>query len=244
MRKQVLTLLLMSSSLTISANDVINVVTENLRPLNYLDNNEVKGTSTKIVRQVLKEAGLTAKIQIHPWARSYAMAQNQKNTLIYTINRTSDRESKFKWIGLLASNKYNSFLFKLRSNQDVQVTNLEDAKRYLIGTNLGDVNHELLKSEGFKKIQAVPQRGQSIKMLLRNRVDLIVGSDTILKEEFKKIGQPIESIEALIPFKISKPYMAISNSTSDVLVDRIRAAYQRLVLTGEIPDFESRYALK
>lgn len=243
MKKCVLALLLVSGCLSLNANEFIQVVTEDLNPLNYLENNQVKGSSTQIVRRVLKEAGLKADFQVYPWARSYAMAQNQENTLIYTINRTPEREQKFKWIGLLASNDQSAFLFKLKSNTDLQVSSLEEAKEYFVGTNLGDVNHELLKSEGFKNIQAVPLRSQSIKMLFRERVDLIVGSYPILKEECKKAGKSIESLEALIPFKTSSPYMAISNKTSDKLVEKLRTAYQRLVASGELPNFEAQLAI-
>lgn len=242
MKRLVLVLLFTVNGFSLNANEFIHVVTEELRPLNYLENNEVKGRSTAIVRQVLKEADLESSFQVFPWARSFAMAQNKKNTLIYTINRTPEREQKFKWIGLLDFNHYHSFLFKLKANDKVKITNLEDAKSYVIGAQLGDVNYELLKSEGFKHIQAVPERSQTVKMLLRNRVDLVVGSYAILNEEFNKVGAEFELIEPLIPFKTSNPYMAISNQTSDELVNKIKAAYQRLVLRGDIPSFETRVA--
>ena len=244
MKRLVVPLILFASCFSTYANDDIQVVTEELRPLNYLENNQVKGSSTKIVRKVLKEANLTANIQVHPWARSYAMAQNKKNTLIYTINRTPDRESKFKWIGLLGAHNQGSYLFKLKSNDEIKAVTLEEAKQYSVGASLGDVNYEFLKSEGFKKIHGVPERNQSIKMLLRHRVDLIAGSYSILLEAFKALNEPIDKIEVLMPFKITRPYIAISNTSSDRLVNRIRAAYQRLVISGEIPDFEAQTARK
>lgn len=237
-------LLLIATCFSVYANDDIHVVTEELKPFNYLENNQVKGSSTKIVRKVLKEAGLTSSIQVLPWARSYAMAQHQENVLIYTINRTPERESKFKWLGMVNAISQNSFMYKLKSNNKVTVNSIEDAKKYSVGVSLGSVNHEKLKSEGFEKISAVSQLNQSIKMLLRNRVDLIVGSYPILSEEFKKLGEPISSIEMQISFRESRPYMAISNNTSDQLVNKIRTAYQRLVLSGEIPDFEAQTADK
>ena len=215
MKRTLLTLWLACASFSAFSDGYIQVVTENLKPLNYLEGNEVKGSSTKIVRQLLSEAGLMSKFDVHPWARSYVMALNHKNTLIYTINRTPERESKFKWIGLTASKKYNSSLYKLKSNQHIQAANLEQAKAYKVGVSLGDVNHELLISKGFNNISPVSQRSQSIKMLMRQRVDLIVGSDPILFEAFKKAGESIEDIEVLLPFRVSQPYIAMSHQTSD-----------------------------
>ncbi len=237
MTKTALTLLLAYASSTAFGAEYIQVVTENLKPLNYLENNEIKGSSTKIVRQLLSEAGLASKFDVYPWARSYAMALNHKNTLIYTINRTPERESKFKWIGLTAPKKYNSSLYRLKANQHIKADNLDEAKPYTVGVNLGSVNHELLKSEGFKHISPVSQRSQSVKMLMRQRVDLIVGSYPILFEAFKKVGEPIEDIEVLLPFRVSQPYIAMSQQTSDELVEQLKSAYEGLVLRGDIPDF-------
>ncbi len=239
MKKAVFMVLMLSASFSVFSVEQIQIVTENLKPLNYLEGNEVKGSSTQIVRKLLQESGLTGSIQVYPWARSYAMALRQKNTLIYTINRTPERESKFKWIGLTASKKYNSSLYKLKSNHHIQATNLEGAKAYTVGVNIGDVNHELLKSEGFEYISAVSQRSQSIKMLMRNRIDLIVGSYPILWEEFKRLGESVDRIEVLLPFRVSQPFIAMSKQTPDALVNKLRSAYQRLVLRGDIPDFES-----
>ena len=230
--------LMLSTTLSCYADEHIQVVTENLKPLNYLEEGEVKGSATHIVRMVLKEAGLTGDFQVYPWARSYAMAQYDKNTLIYTINRTPERETRFQWIGLLASEEQNAALYRLKANVHIKASTLDDAKKYAIGVNFLDVNHEILKSEGFTNINAVSERSQSIKMLMRNRIDLILGSYPVLLEAFKALGEPIEKIEKLISFKASRPYMAMSNSTPKALVDKVRKAYKRLLEAGEIPRFE------
>ena len=240
MKSLALTLSLLGVSTSLIAQDLIQVVTENLRPLNYLENGEIVGSSTTIVRKVLHEAKLEANFQLHPWARSYAMAQRDENTLIYNINRTPAREAKFKWIGLLGAEENNSFLFKLKSNQQIQIQTLEQAKQYSVGVSLNDVNHEILKSEGFNRINTVPELSQSVKMLLRNRIDLIVGSYPVLLEEFNRLGVPVDEVEALIPFRVSRPYMAMSKSTSEKMANRLKASYQKLVSMGEIPDFEAQ----
>ncbi len=35
------------------------------------------------------------------WARAYEIALHEKNVLIYSIKRTSERESLFKWVGVI-----------------------------------------------------------------------------------------------------------------------------------------------
>lgn len=240
MKSLALTLSLLGANASLFAQDIMQVVTEDLRPFNYLENGEIVGSSTAVVRKVLQEAKVEAKFQLHPWARSYAMAQRDENTLIYTINRTPAREEKFKWIGLLGAEENDIFFFKLAANSKVQVQTLEQAKQYSIGVSLHDVNHEILKSEGFNRIHAVSQFNQSVQMLLRDRIDLIVGSYPVLLEAFSHLDASIDQIEVVAPFRASRPYMAISNATSDEVAARLKDSYQKLVSMGEIPDFEAQ----
>lgn len=240
MKKLALTLSLLGANASLFAQDLIQVVTEDLRPFNYLENGKIVGSSTAMVRKVLQEAKVEANFQLHPWARSYAMAQRDENTLIYTINRTSARETKFKWIGLLGAEDNDTFFFKLAANNKIQAQTLEQAKQYSIGVSLHDVNHEILKSEGFNRIHAVSQFNQSVQMLLRDRIDLIVGSYPVLLEACNQLDISVDEIEAVTSFRASRPYMAMSKSTPEKMANRLKASYQKLVSMGEIPDFEAQ----
>lgn len=222
------------------ANQTIKVVTEELKPLNYEENGKIKGSATEIVKKVLYKAGVNYGINLYPWARAYVMAQNDKNTLIYTINRTKKRESKFKWIGLVDTPTMESSLYKLKNNQIFTIKTMDDAKDLRIGVIRDDVNHEFLLEGGFTKIYPVTKPTQYIHMLIYDRVDLIIGSYPILVQEFNKIDKSIDTIENVLVARGSAPYMALSSQTSDKLFDKIKKAYLDLVLSGEIPKFETK----
>ncbi|MCP3930582.1 MAG: transporter substrate-binding domain-containing protein, partial [Bacteroidetes bacterium] len=81
------------------------VLTENLAPVHYEENGTVKGIATEIVLEIFKEAGMQPNFSVYPWKRAYHMTLNNKNTFIYTINRTENRESLFRWIGPILSKK-------------------------------------------------------------------------------------------------------------------------------------------
>lgn len=232
-----LQLLIIVSPIMVAADEFINVVTEELKPLNYEENGEIKGTATEIVRKVLNKAGINHKIGIYPWARAYMMAQEEENTLIYTINRTEKRESLFEWIGLVDTPSNDAALYKMKNNSNVAATTLEEAKKFMIGVIRHDVNHEFLTEKGFTKIYDVSEPSQYVKMLLSNRVDMIIGSYPLLLEEFRKMEIPIDNIEMVVVARESSPYMAVSKKTSDKLINKIRKAYESLLSSGEIPDF-------
>ncbi|MEI8631015.1 hypothetical protein P4S72_00655 [Vibrio sp. PP-XX7] len=77
------------------------------------------------------------------------MALDEKDILIYSIARTKERESLFKWVGPIAP--YNVYLFKLKARSDIIVNTLEDVKKYRIGGAYQDVKQLYLVSQGIKK---------------------------------------------------------------------------------------------
>ena len=74
---------------------VINVVTENSFPYQYLENFSIEGPASRLVKRVLEEAGFEYSQTVLPWARAYKYAQTAPNTLIYSIARTPERENNF-----------------------------------------------------------------------------------------------------------------------------------------------------
>jgi polar amino acid transport system substrate-binding protein len=237
--KQTLTFILFFISTTVFSSEYIDVVTEELKPLNYSENGEIKGTATSVVRKVLDKAGVAYKINVYPWARAYSRAESIENVMIYTMNRSPERELLFKWIGSVtpqndSSSAYSTSLYKLKSNNDVVAETLLEAKKYSVAVVRKDTNYDFLSSQGFSKLNLISTRAQSIKMLLLNRVDLIIGSRLSLKEEFKLINEPFDKIEIVLPAREANLYMAMSKQTSEELVIKLKKAYRELFLSKKI----------
>ena len=52
---------------------------------------EVKGVVTEHIREILALANLDYSLNIYPWARSYHLATNKPNVLIYSILKRATR---------------------------------------------------------------------------------------------------------------------------------------------------------
>ena len=66
----------------------LTIVTSEEAPYQYIENNNIKGISVDILRELLKETGYEkTEIKVYPWARSYRMALSDENTMIFTISR-------------------------------------------------------------------------------------------------------------------------------------------------------------
>ena len=66
----------------------LTVLTEDLPPLNYIDNGVLVGPSVEIVREIIKRLGTKEQIQVYPWARAYKMALEEKNIVLFGMTYT------------------------------------------------------------------------------------------------------------------------------------------------------------
>lgn len=210
----------------------LKIVTENYPPYNYEENGKVKGVSTEIVRSVLKEMGLNIKITVYPWARTYRLALEEPNTLIYSIARTPEREHKFKWVGVIAP--ADQVLLSLKERTDIKLNNLDDTRKYKIGTVRDDVIEHHLLSNGFKvgkNIDRCNNYNSNIKKLLRKRIDLCAIGKLVGYNILRKIGhEPGDTVKQVYRFDVlSKGVnMAFQKDTPDEVVNKFRRGLKKI----------------
>ncbi|MGD8344854.1 MAG: transporter substrate-binding domain-containing protein, partial [Desulfobacterales bacterium] len=96
-------LLLAASMLLLTGQSVrsadLTILTENLPPLNYVDDGVLVGPSVEIVREIQRRVGSEEEIQVYPWARAYKMALENENVILFGMTYTKVRHDKFKWVG-------------------------------------------------------------------------------------------------------------------------------------------------
>lgn len=211
----------------------LQVVTEDWSPYNYPEGKEVKGVSTEIVKAVLDRAGIKYSITIFPWSRSYSMAQENKNVMIYTIMRTPQREPLFKWVRPLGEGSETS-LYRLKTNTKSMPKTVEEAKNYSVLANKDSMDELWLTANGFKKLQKPPAVEYTIKMFFAGRAEMIAFSDATMKDEFAKQGFSLDDVEKVLPLFKVPPYMALSLSTGDDVLLKIQKAYDDLLKEKKI----------
>ncbi len=211
----------------------LKVVTEDWRPYNYSEGNEVKGVSTDIVKAVLDRSGIKYSISVFPWSRTYMLAQNEPNVLIYTIMRTPQRETLFKWVRPLGKGSETS-LYRLKNNTKIAPKTLDEAKHFRIVTNKDSMDELWLTANGFNNLERPSRVEIAIKMFFGKRADLIAFSEVTMKDEFIKLGFKVEDAEMVLPLFKVLPFMALSLSTNDDVVKKIQKAYDDLLKEKKI----------
>jgi len=222
----------------------ISIVTEDFPPYSYLRDGKITGVSTEVVRAVLKEVGTDAEIKIYPWARAYRSALNEKNVLIYSIGRTKERENLFKWVGIVAP--CDIYLFKLKERKEIKADSLDTAKHYVLGILRQDMCLDYLKSKGFDNITVSDTDEDSIKILVRKRVDLIPFAELSFVFSVRKLGYDPSDFEKVCFIKdLSEGlYMAFSKETPDILVERFKNALDKVKADGTYNRIMNAYSLK
>ncbi|MBF0226792.1 MAG: transporter substrate-binding domain-containing protein [Desulfobacterales bacterium] len=221
----------------------LDIVTEILAPLNYAENGKVTGFSTEIVEQLLKETGIKGNIRVYPWERAYKKALEEENVLIYTITRTEARENLFKWVGPISDR--NIYLYKLKKRKDININNLEDAKKFRVGALIGSAAAKSLINTGFTEnvnLFPVPDEAQNVRKIMLNRVDLIIILDWALAWQGKQQEIALGTFEKVLPVDTElKYYLGFSRQTSDEIVDKFQGSLEKIDKEGIIEMIKNKY---
>jgi len=211
---------------------VVEVAVPQWRPYIYKENGVVKGYAYKILKDVFNRAGVPFNFFIRPWARVYNDGLEKKNYLIPGIGRTPKREKLFNWVGPITKGD-NNFIYKLKSNP-ITIKSIKDAKNYMVGTERGSYSHDLLVTNGLKKIYPVGTVEQLLQMLMLKRLTFFILDEERFLNEVEKLKLDPNLFEkALLAINVQE-YMAFSKNTSPELVEKLRKAYQEIVKEGKI----------
>ncbi len=220
----------------------MKIYTESLAPVHYEENGRIRGIATEIVEAIFDQAGLRADVEMYPWKRAYQKVLNNDDSLIYTINRTAKREPLFQWIGPILSK--NTYLYRLKSRNDIKIASLEDAKKYTTAVILGHSLTIRLRDNGFTQGQELiitPDKKVQIKVFLKGRSDLITGNQYTIYKALKDEGLTINDVEPAL-FISSKGYYIGANRNCDKKnVQRLREANQIIQSSGKVQQIVNRY---
>lgn len=222
----------------------IQVVTEELAPYNYTENDNVVGFCTEVVQEVLKRANLEYSIHSYPWAKSYEIAQSQPNVLIYSIGRNVEREPLFKWAGVLA--QIEIYFLKLKSRVDIRIKTLDDAKKHKIGTVRDDFRAQFLAKEGFTdQLDLVDSDRDNIRNLFDHKIDITPIDELTAYHITNQEGYSFYDLEKTLYIKdVSvELYIAFSNQTSDDIVGECRKALLNIKEDGTYEEIKSKYEI-
>ncbi len=218
------------------------VFTEELAPVHYTENGKLSGIATEIVQAIFQEAGLRADIRSYPWKRTYQNALQNKDAFIYTINRTPEREELFQWIGPILPKR--TYLYRLRSREDIEVTETADLKKYTTVVILGYALTRTLASQGLrtdKELIVTRTKKNQMQVFLKGRADLITGNEYTLARAMQNTGRSLADVVPVLLMSEKGYYLAANRQVNPELVERLRLANVKVQQRGLVQRVIDRY---
>jgi polar amino acid transport system substrate-binding protein len=208
----------------------LKIISENNPPFNFVKHGTLTGSSMEIVREMLRRMNRTDTIQVLTWARGYNLALSQPNVVLFSTARTHQRETLFHWVGPLYRVRFG---FYAKKGSQLQLTSLEDAKKVgAIATYKNDVREQLLKSQGFTNLDSSKTPVSNLKKLMAGRVDLWLFSNLGVARVANQLGIDPAELELVLPFKDYYSYIAISQGTSQAVIDKWHEVLDELKQEG------------
>lgn len=198
----------------LAAGKTFTITTENYPP--YVDDRlSHQGWAMALARAILEPQGYEVILNLRPWARAMYESRTGQHDALYLAFRNKEREAWYVFSEPIAQMKTG--LFKLKE-RPIGYATLQDLRPYLIGLTRGAaVSSEFDQAEYLRK-EASDNDVQGLKKLLRGRIDLFAGNQTVLQFLIDTEIDPLsrERLEFIQPpLAIQGLHMAVSRQTAD-----------------------------
>lgn len=216
------------------------IMSENLPPYNYMENNKIKGIGGELVHAIIDKLKINAPVEFMPWARAYKTIMLKDNCILFSMSRTDAREKLFKWVGPLVSTPV--WLYK-KVSRELNIHTLQDAMRadLVIGVLNNDNTHQQLLLQGFNNLEITPKSESLYHKLVLERVDLVPGSVPAMRGVMKKIGYDPKMLQPTAKLHDQHLYIAFSLNTPDHEIIRWQKALNEIKSSGLYDELYKRY---
>ncbi|MCW3994682.1 MAG: transporter substrate-binding domain-containing protein [Candidatus Bathyarchaeota archaeon] len=206
----------------------LNYLTEDWAPFNYLKDGKPAGVSVEILQTIFRYMGVnrtTSDIQFVPLADGFKQAQGNTSTVLFSIVRTSERETFYKWAGPFTKSTFVVFAL-VTSN--ITIDSPQDLNRYKIGTVKSSIENELLINQGVNSSHIVneltPQ--ELLQRLKEGEIELWATGDSTGRYEMQKAGLDPNAYQSVYTLGENDFYFVFSRDVPDNMVNAFQHAIQ------------------
>ncbi|MCP1715498.1 polar amino acid transport system substrate-binding protein [Methanocalculus alkaliphilus] len=205
-------------------------ITEEHPPFNYIEDGIVKGISVDILLAALEEMGTPVprdEIKVLPWHTAYDTVLSEKNTVLFSIIRTPEREELFKWAGPFAT---GVFVIFGELDRGFEISTPDDLKQYRIGVVEGDYSAVLIKDMGVPETNIIVAEDapELISLLHDGEIDLFCYGDFAGRYFIEKTTDDPDHFGIVYRIESNDLYFAFNRETPDHLVEAFQESLETL----------------
>ncbi|MFA5354989.1 MAG: transporter substrate-binding domain-containing protein, partial [Thermodesulfovibrionales bacterium] len=143
---------------------ILQLVTEEYPPVTFMRDGKPSGFVTDMVREIAARHAIRNNVRLTSWKNAYNMALLHPKVVLFSAERTPEREKLFQWVGPVGK---NSAVLYAKKGSGIRVNNLEEAKKIAaIGTTTNWFTEQSLKREGFTNLHSSPDPRSNVRQLM------------------------------------------------------------------------------
>ncbi|MCX6223831.1 MAG: transporter substrate-binding domain-containing protein [Bacteroidia bacterium] len=227
-------------------------LTEDYPPFNYSENGQVNGVSVDILEGLFKKLGLSidrSVINVSAWASAYETVLTMPNTMLFSMVRTSERDSLFKWVGPIAP--HTEIVLSLKDS-GIQLKEITDLNNYFTGVVDGYSSIDMLMDSGVLRANIIVYNNlaEMYKALVDSReVQCISTSQAGHSLIIQALGYSANDFGAPFTVHSDQLYYAFNIETSDAMITGFQDQLDKLKSekaadgSSEYEKIISRYSL-
>jgi ABC-type amino acid transport substrate-binding protein len=210
----------------------LTFITENYKPLNYIENSVVTGLGPEILKEICEQLNIPFNVKVLPWEEGYQQVQATGNAVLFSTILNAERKDKFKWAGPYAS---LSWMFYAASQNSVTLNTLEDAKQVgKIGVLEDYAIEQYLVAQGFTNLVYCNDNIDAFQKLLTGDIDLFPSDRFTAEAALQTLNESIYDVTNELTIKTDLVYFAFNKQVPDDVVADFQEQIDRLKSDGTL----------
>lgn len=219
----------------------LRILTENYPPLSFIEEGRITGYGADVVIAIQKKLGTEYPMELQTWEKAYEIALNEPNILLFTMEKTPEREKLFQFVGPLGA---NTAWFYIPFGSKMELKDLDAARKLkAIATTTNWFTEQELLKLGFENLISVTDPIETIHMVLKGKVDASVYTDITLAQLAKEAGVAPKELKPALELMRSEYFLAFSAKTEPEIVKAWAEAFHKLQESGELKAIKARWDL-
>lgn len=219
----------------------ITVATDSWPPFRIHENKTYRGIDFDLWQEIGKRLNLEIKFVKYPWAR---ILRNLELGEVDAMSGLAKRANREVYMHYTTPSYFTcSTVFYVKKGNKHLIKKYEDLYKYSVAYVNNSAYFKRFDEDKKLRKHPIPSEIQLIKMLAKNRVKVIIGTDCQADYEIKELGLKNKFEKALFKPKNNVPlYIAISKKSPFAKeLKRVNEVIKQIIEEGKINSYSKKY---
>lgn len=213
--------------------------TEQYKPFNYVENNQLTGLAPEILREICAQLEIPFSAETLPWDEAYTKTLETENAVLFSTALNSERSDKFKWAGPIASLDWQLYA---SSQNHIVLNSLEDARN--VG-NIGVLKDyaitQYLEDQGFQNLVYFNNETEALHQLLAGNIDLFPSVRLSIESSLEEMEHTYYAVNPRLRVLTDMVYFAFNKNIPDVVVTDFQREIDRMKNNGQMKALHEKF---